>query len=109
MQIAEFPVFFAIVNLHNVRILLNTPHATNASLLDRFEAAQSATENAVDAWSTENNVSIEPVSDCFVDEHRRKPESLCMNVKLARHIVCVVGRFCFDAEPLVGRLLHRCA
>ena len=39
MQIAEFPVFFAIVNLHNVRILLNTPHATNASLFDRFEAA----------------------------------------------------------------------
>src|SRR5205807_3841532 len=102
-RIAQPLVFIRLFHRHNVRILLNTPHAPDTLVLQRLEPAKPSTKDPVDTRSTENNFLVELVLESLMHQHSRKPQLARTHIELVRNLIDMRSRSGFDPETFILR------
>src|SRR5438093_8063578 len=105
-RITEFLVTIRLFDGHDVRVLLDAPHASDALVLQRFESAKVASKDPVDARPAKHNFLVQPVFEGLVNKHSCEAQLASAHVKLVRNLIDVRSRLWLYLETLVACFFH---
>src|SRR5437588_707475 len=91
-RITEPLVTVRLFNRHDVRVFLDASHASDAFVLQRFESAEAATKDPVDARPAKHNFLVQPVFEGLVKKHCCEAQLAGAHIKLVRNLIDVRSR-----------------